>query len=132
MQDEQPARNGELPKDVTEELDSLIDGVMNGGYDTNGMYTSELDVKEAVYDAYRLGVARSETEALLKLLEAACCPNCDGSGSIVHTVAACCGRPTRSGECCGDPVPEQEQEQCQWCFERAAAISRSPQTAVPK
>lgn len=48
------------------------------------------------------------------------CANCDGNGFVIreYTVAVpvCCNRPTRGGECCGnpDPYPElrYEQEPC--------------------
>lgn len=44
----------------------------------------------------------STRELLIKLLEVATCPNCDGSGSIPHQVSE----------------DEWEAEQCQWCAER--------------
>jgi hypothetical protein len=47
---------------------------------------------------------KTDYDALRALLRVAKCPNCDGSGSIPHQV----------GE------GEWEQEQCQWCDERAA------------
>ena len=50
--------------------------------------------------------AKEHAEPVLKLLEIAKCPNCDGSGAI--------GRNTLDGN--GDP--DVEWEQCQWCFER--------------
>jgi len=47
------------------------------------------------------------------------CPICDGRGFETKTicVAGCCGRPTKTGECCGNavPIPEETEEQCCGC-----------------
>lgn len=40
------------------------------------------------------------------------CLNCGGHGYVRFNVAVCCGQPTLYGECCGDPVPSEEIEQC--------------------
>ena len=70
----------------------------------------------------------AENERLRKLLGMAHCPNCDGSGAIVHQflVPACCGNYLSTGECCGNAAPEeaQEVEQCQWCAEQKAILNR--------
>jgi hypothetical protein len=54
---------------------------------------------------------------LVSLLRAARCPNanCDNNGCITVYV----------GEGCG-----VEQEQCQWCYERNAALNASPMTPL--
>lgn len=48
------------------------------------------------------------------------CPNCPDQGwyAVEGTTAGCCGYPTESGECCGNPVPvpTQEQMQCEFCW----------------
>ena|SRR3990167_10000651 len=44
------------------------------------------------------------------LLEAAICPECDGSGGIPYQVSE----------------TDWEQQQCQWCFERTMALASSP------
>ena len=52
-------------------------------------------------------------EALVALLKAARCPdeNCDGKGTSWHVVMG------------GNGEAEQEQIQCQWCYERDAAMA---------
>lgn len=67
----------------------------------------------------------STLDLAIALLKVAKCPNCDGSGGIVHVVigteVGCCGNLLPTGECCGNavpvPVPIEEYEQCQWCAE---------------
>jgi hypothetical protein len=74
---------------------------------------------------------RQQCDELLALLKIAQCPQCDGSGIVMEVrqicVPACCGKPLRTGECCGnpDPAPEliHEPAPCQWCEERKAAIA---------
>lgn len=39
------------------------------------------------------------------------CPQCGGQG--FYLVSGCCQNPRSTGECCGNPVPEQEA--CQFC-----------------
>lgn len=43
------------------------------------------------------------------------CEACGGCGYEVVSVAECCNRPTRSGECCCNPVEGQKQEPCSAC-----------------
>ena len=43
------------------------------------------------------------------------CPACEGNGFTLETVNECCGHGTPSGDCCGDPVPGQEQVGCERC-----------------
>jgi len=67
---------------------------------------------------------------IIELLEIAKCPDpdCDGYGVTVvqGSEAGCCNQPTDSGECCGDPVAVQTQEQshCEWCHDRADALDK--------
>ena len=51
----------------------------------------------------------AKAERLIGLLSVAKCPNCDGSGSV----------PVEGGD------GGWEAEQCQWCFEREAALKES-------
>ena len=48
------------------------------------------------------------------------CNACHGEGVIVESilVARCCMRSTKYGECCGDPVPEEElvPYPCPYCM----------------
>lgn len=63
------------------------------------------------------------TDTALALLAEAICPHCANTGCVEGApVAVCCNRPTVSRECCGSPVPQQTQEQCQWCADRAAML----------
>ncbi len=43
------------------------------------------------------------------------CPDCEGNGFTLRSVNECCGHGTPSGDCCGDPVPGQEQVGCERC-----------------
>ncbi len=43
------------------------------------------------------------------------CPDCDGHGAVNISVAICCEQPTRTGECCGNPVEGQGVEPCSNC-----------------
>jgi len=73
-----------------------------------------------------------DLDLAITLLKIAQCPNCDGSGAIIHigigTEAGCCGNLLDTGECCGNaipvPVPIEEFEQCQWCAETKELISK--------
>ena len=73
----------------------------------------------------------------VEILKTAECPECHGVGFTIEewtdTVAECCGRPTSSGDCCGDPIPapelRQEQRQCQWCAYRDDAMASLPASA---
>lgn len=50
---------------------------------------------------------RDELELCKQLLRAAKCPNCSGSGMILHKYG----------------YNEYEQEQCSWCFERSLVLA---------
>ena len=66
-------------------------------------------------------------EVAMALLDMAICPNCDGSGStarqvssrqyVTREMAIDGGDPDLEGSLYSDD--EWEQEQCQWCFEKA-------------
>lgn len=102
-------------KIVREEVDALkpFDSVM---------YSVKL-MRSLVNDADRLAKAEA-------LLSAAKCPDCDGSGVVVHSVTRpypeCCGIFLDGGECCGElvavPVEEGEPGPCQWCHEREGLL----------
>jgi len=70
-------------------------------------------------------------QGLVGLLEVANCPNCGGVGyTVVEGIgceAGCCGNFNRDGSCCGNAIPVpvqiQEQEQCQWCYEKDQALT---------
>ena len=51
------------------------------------------------------------------------CPFCPNQGWFEGAlVAECCGQPHSNGECCGDPIPVQTQEQCQFCLETKNSV----------
>lgn len=80
---------------------------------------------EEMYERAALQQRRAQVEALLA---AAKCPNCDGSGSIAVQTGSrqCVTRDMASdaGDLSmeGSPYSDEawEQQQCQWCYERAA------------
>jgi protein gp37 len=87
----------------------------------NARYTWRADVLRSIPAAVRFVSA----EPLLgSLYDERKCPTCDGYGWTIETTstteveAACCGKPTRWGECCGEPipvpvdVPDQQQVAC--------------------
>ena len=90
---------------------------------------------------YLLQQQLAELDAALarcvEALKTADCPECHGVGFTIDewtdTVAECCRRPTRSGDCCGNPVPapelRQEQRQCQWCAYKADVLASLPASA---
>lgn len=92
-------------------------GLIGHGINENGT------AAKCLRDADRLAQAEA-------LLSAAKCPDCDGSGVVVHSVTRpypeCCGNFLDSGECCGEPVavPVEEGEPgpCQWCHEREGLL----------
>lgn len=43
------------------------------------------------------------------------CETCGGGGWVPTSVAVCCGNPTPHGECCDNPVEEQQQGECPDC-----------------
>ncbi len=43
------------------------------------------------------------------------CPQCNGNGYLVISVAVCCNQPTRTGECCGNAIEGQDTEGCSYC-----------------
>jgi len=72
----------------------------------------------------------AENKRLKGLLNAAVCPNCDGSGAIsvqvleetrvTRDMASDAGMPELEGSV---HTPEKwEAEQCQWCYEREEAL----------
>lgn len=64
------------------------------------------------------------TDTLEGLLREAICPHCSNTGAVEGaTVAVCCRRPDPHGNCCNQPIPEQTQEQCQWCANRDALLA---------
>lgn len=73
-----------------------------------------------------------------ELLRIARCPdpNCDNKGTTIKTVArttiGCCGNFLPSGECCGNGVPEPEEDiepsPCQWCHERDEILSEEKES----
>lgn len=65
----------------------------------------------------RLILLEREREELVKLVEVAACPNCDGRGWYAQ--------PTM-------PDGEPEQVQCQFCDERSGLLSRIRSTATTK
>lgn len=85
-----------------------------------GKYNNEnISVIQAVNDA--ISDLERRNGELEKLLAVAACPQCDGSGAVYGADrAVCCNRPTESGECCNNPIPEQTMEPCQFCEERHA------------
>jgi hypothetical protein len=67
--------------------------------------------------------AITETISLMEKVkednEKTVCENCGGIGYVTtwRVTPGCCRHPLKSGECCGNPVPEQieDQEQCFMC-----------------
>ena len=77
-----------------------------------------------------LALIASEQKPLVKLLEIAKCPNCDGSGAIPHQIsdsqyvthdmASDAGNPDLEGSLYSQEAFELEQ--CQWCDERKGLL----------
>lgn len=59
------------------------------------------------------------------------CEVCGGSGidPEPHVYQVCCNRPTPSGECCGNPRPEQEQQACRECSRPSVSPPQQEQAA---
>ncbi len=77
------------------------------------------------------GAAAFELDALRKLLAIAACPqggpDCPGWHAVTVTGYghACDGDEGRCAVECPVPVPEEGQEECQWCAERHAFLDRN-------
>ncbi len=102
-------------------------------------YRQAAEAAENEYVLYKkisplIDIARTAVPALCEVLEVAkalldmaICPNCDGSGStarqvssrqyVTREMAIDGGDPDLEGSLYSDD--EWEQEQCQWCFEKA-------------
>lgn len=58
------------------------------------------------------------------------CPDCEGAGWRQISEAGCCGRPTRTGECCGNAIEVPGTEQCSTCCGSGKIITTRPDVAM--